>query len=140
MDGRKLVTGKCYRLVTGRIVRFVRMKDGVPHCHLFSTTQWRWIEVLMAAPSMLFLEACDDPLGQSNAESPIDPEGIFPGHCYRLQSGRIVRVLIIEDGVAKCELFSESRNSWIKSNGRFPASTFVALCPDPQQPSPEGGC
>jgi hypothetical protein len=56
---------------------------------------------------------------------------IKPGRMYLLADGRIVRVVSIHAGSARCDLFDPKSIAWVFLDHALPAWIFKETCVDP---------
>lgn len=56
---------------------------------------------------------------------------IREGQCYRLVTGRIVRVFFAASGYAACDIYNESEDQWMPRQAIFAANEFSEACDDP---------
>lgn len=57
---------------------------------------------------------------------------IRPGQCYRLINGHIVRVISINEGIARCDTYRPAEKKWVQTYAPIPSSVFKEPCSDPK--------
>lgn len=58
-------------------------------------------------------------------------EGLKVNGIYRLTDGRVVRVVEIQIGVARCDVFDPQSGRWVTAAASVPSWMVREPCPDP---------
>lgn len=56
---------------------------------------------------------------------------IKPGQCYKLVTGRVIRVKSIEKGIAHGDMYHHTERKWINANIATPTPLFKEPCDEP---------